>query len=79
MGYKIVYNKPPRKHGLLWLSFGFFLLFALCVRILFPEFTQLLLAGKLTAAAAAMADQVAAGMKITDAVQAFCQELLNGT
>lgn len=79
MGYKIVYGKPTRKSGLLWLPLVFFLLFALSLRMLFPEFTELLLAGRLTEAVSSMTDQIANGSEIADAVQTFCQEILNGT
>lgn len=78
MGYKIIYDKPAQKSGLLWLSLLFFLLFALCVRLLFPEFSELLLAGKVSDAISSMTEQLSNGSEIMDAVQTFCQEILDG-
>ena len=89
MGYKIVYGKPARKPVRLLrlqslVAVGL-LMFAICVRLSWPAGHQLLRQVlvsqqlcKEAEALVAMAEDLAAGEKVTDIVAVFCQEVFGG-
>ena len=89
MGYKIIYGskKIPKRNfwELQTLICVFMLVLALCVRLTWPEGTQLirqiLITDTLSQDAEAfmeMLRQVGAGESLSDAVAVFCQEIFHG-
>ena len=89
MGYKIIYgkkkSKPVRLLGLQTMIALILLLFSVCVRLSWPEGTaklrETLVSQELSREAkalAAMAEDLAAGEKVSDAVAVFCQEVFGG-
>lgn len=89
MGYKIVYSKPTRqkksrKRIILFVSL-FFLLFAVCTRISYPEAAgflwNVLVSEQWTMEMEAFLEMITEGERgegVTDAVQVFCQEIFGG-
>ncbi len=89
MGYKIVYSTPPRQKGsrkrVFLLISLFFLGFAICVRLLWPESVNILwemaVSHKLSAEIMAFFQEILEteeGNGFSDAVQVFCQEIFGG-
>lgn len=86
MGYKIVYAKTPRKLVRLLplqsLIAVCFLLFAIIVRLSWPEGTEILREvfvsdglSRDAQALVAMAENLASGEPMSEAVSVFCQEI----
>lgn len=74
MGYRIRYIK--RNHRKAWMTFGFFILFLVCAWYFAAEpLTQLVFPSELEALIAAIEQ----GSGLSEAVSAFCQEILDGS